>query len=332
MNKSLLVLSILALSACTNQAVKPLAPTSAALAARSTSTSAALAARSTATSDVAAKAMTMGDIIAASKPSEWRALDPENLLVMQTAHGKMVIELASAFAPEHVKNLKAFAREGYFDGLAITRSQDNFVVQWGDPNAEDPAKRKPIKTARSTLPPEFESAISSISDFTKLPDFDGYAPEVGFSNGFPVGRDPAAGLVWPAHCYGAVGAGRDIAVESGSGAELYAVTGHAPRQLDRNISIVGPIVSGIEGLSVSARGPAPMGFYDKAELRTPITSVKLASDLAANERPALEALRTDSASFTALIEARRNRKDDWYKRPASYIDLCSVPLPVRARL
>ena len=313
MNKPLLILSVLALSACANQSSKP---------------GAAAAAPNT---TVAAKAMTMGEIIAASKPNEWRALNPENLLVMQTARGTLVIELASAFAPEHVKNLKALAREGYFDGLAITRSQDNFVVQWGDPNAEDEAKRKPIKTARSTLPPEFESAISNTTDFTKLPDFDGYAPEVGFSNGFAVGRDPAAGLVWPAHCYGAVGAGRDVAVESGSGAELYAVTGHAPRQLDRNISIVGRIVAGIEVLSVSARGPAPMGFYDKAELRTQITTVKLGSDLAADERPALEALRTDSASFIALIEARRNRKDEWYKRPAGYIDLCSVPLPIRAQ-
>ena len=313
MNKPLLILSVLALSACANQSSKP---------------GAAAAAPNT---TVAAKAMTMGEIIAASKPNEWRALNPENLLVMQTARGTLVIELASAFAPEHVKNLKALAREGYFDGLAITRSQDNFVVQWGDPNAEDETKRKPIKTARTTLPPEFESAISNTTDFTKLPDFDGYAPEVGFSNGFAVGRDPAAGLVWPAHCYGAVGAGRDVAVESGSGAELYAVTGHAPRQLDRNISIVGRIVAGIEVLSVSARGPAPMGFYDKAELRTQITTVKLGSDLAANERPALEALRTDSASFIALIEARRNRKDEWYKRPAGYIDLCSVPLPVRAQ-
>ena len=313
MNKPLLVLSVLALSACVNQMSKPVTTVAAPSAA------------------VATKALTMGEIIAASKASEWRALDPENLLVMQTARGTLVIELASAFAPEHVKNLKALAREGYFDGLAITRSQDNFVVQWGDPNAEDEAKRKSIKTARSTLPPEFESAISNTTDFAKLPDFDGYAPEVGFSNGFAVGRDPAAGLVWPAHCYGAVGAGRDVAVESGSGAELYAVTGHAPRQLDRNISIVGRIVAGIEVLSVSARGPAPMGFYDKPELRTQITKVTLGSDLPANERPALEALRTDSASFTALIEARRNRKDEWYKRPAGYIDLCSVPLPVRAQ-
>lgn len=309
MRKPLLILSALALSACASHAVKPVA----------------------AGADVAVKAISMGEIIAASQLSEWRALDPGNLLVMQTARGQLVIELASAFAPEHVKNLKLLAREGYFDGLAITRSQDNFVVQWGDPNAEDEAKRKPIKTARSTLPAEFESPISNTTDFTKLPDFDGYAPEVGFSDGFAVGRDPAAGLVWPAHCYGAVGAGRDVAVESGGGAELYAVTGHAPRQLDRNISIVGRIVSGIEVLSVSARGPAPMGFYDNPELRTEITSVKLGSDLPEPERPALEALRTDSASFIAIIEARRNRKDDWYKRPAGYIDLCSVPLPVRAQ-
>jgi peptidylprolyl isomerase len=315
MKQSGLFLAALALSACANQAAIP---------ARTDSNATAGAAP--------AKALSMGEIIAASKPAEWRALDPENLLVMQTARGVVVIELATAFAPEHVKNLKALTREGYFDGLAITRSQDNFVVQWGDPNSEDTSKRRAIKTARGTLPAEFETAIRNAPDFIKLPDFDGYASEVGFSYGFAVGRDPKTATVWPAHCYGAVGAGRDVAVESGSGAELYAVTGHAPRQLDRNISIVGRIVAGIEVLSVSTRGPAPMGFYDKPELRTAISQVKLASDLPADQRPTLEALRTDSVSFTNLIEARRNRRDDWYKRPAGYIDLCSVPLPVRAAI
>ena len=72
-----------------------------------------------------------------------------------------------------------------------------------------------------------------------------------------------------------------------------------------------------------------MGFYKTAAERTPIRQVRLAADLPASERSELEALRTDSPTFAALVEARRNRQDDWYKVPAGRIDLCSVGLPVR---
>jgi hypothetical protein len=86
-----------------------------------------------------AKPQTMADILAASKPSDWRPLDPENTLYLELTSGRVVIELAPAFAPRHVANVKALVREGYFNGLAIVRSQDNYVVQWGDPDAGDVA-------------------------------------------------------------------------------------------------------------------------------------------------------------------------------------------------
>ena len=43
----------------------------------------------------------------------------------------------------------------------------------------------------------------------------------------------------------------------------------------------------------------------------------------------LFALRTDTQTFTDLIEARRNRQDEWYKHKAGRIDVCNVPLVVR---
>src|SRR5690606_1363251 len=95
--------------------------------------------------------------------------------------------------------------------------------------------------------------------FDRLPDADGYAPEVGFSNGFPTGRDPASGQAWLAHCYGALGAGRDVEADSSNGTELYVVDGQSPRQLDRNITVVGRVLKGMELLSVIPRGPEPMG-------------------------------------------------------------------------
>jgi len=89
---------------------------------------------------------TVNDVIKASRPAEWRALDPENTLYMDIPSGRVIIELAPAFAPHHAANIRAMVREGYFDGLAIYRSQDNWVVQWGDPDEDKP---KPLKTAKA---------------------------------------------------------------------------------------------------------------------------------------------------------------------------------------
>jgi cyclophilin family peptidyl-prolyl cis-trans isomerase len=285
-----------------------------------------LAASAGATEAPAAPKRTTAEVIAASGAGDWRVPDPANTLYLQLGAGRVVIELALAFAPQHADNIRTLVREGYFDGLAIIRSQDNFVVQWGDADGT-----RPLKSAKPSLPPEFTVAQGAALPFTPLPDADGYAPQVGFSAGFPAARDPRTGEAWLVHCYAMVGAGRGNEVESGSGAELYVVTGHAPRQLDRNIALVGRVVQGMELLSVLPRGTGPLGFYEQPNQRVPIVSVRIAADVPAAERTNIELLRTDTATFATLVEARRNRQDEWYKVPAGYIDVCSVPIPVRAR-
>ena len=272
----------------------------------------------------AAKRPTMAEVIAASTPSDWRPLDPEYTLYLTLDTGRVVIELARDFAPEHAANIRTLVRSGYFDGLAVVRSQDNFVVQWGDPDG-----KRPLGAARATLPPEFTVPVTPALPFTVLPDVDGYAPEVGFSNGFPAARDPKTGQAWLAHCYAMMGVGRGNELDSGNGAELYVVIGHAPRQLDRNIALAGRVVQGMELLSVLPRGTGPLGFYEQPSQYVPIRSLRLAADLAPAERARLEVMRTDTATFAALVESRRNRSDDWYKVSAGHIDLCNVPIPVR---
>lgn len=275
-----------------------------------------------ATTGSAAPPKTMAELLAASADTDWRRLDPSSTLYLDLDAGRVIIELAPRFAPRHVANIIALAREHYYDGLAITRVQDNFVVQWGD-------AQRPLKGAARALPAEFTRTVDPAAPFTRLPDPDGYAPVVGFSDGLPAARDAAGATTWLAHCYGTVGVGRDNDAGSGSGAELYVVIGHAPRQLDRNITVVGRVVHGIERLSALPRGGGPMGFLDATATGAPIHSVRLAADLPAAQRLAVEVLRTDTPLFTRLVEARRNRTDDWYKVPAGYIDLCSVPLPAR---
>lgn len=277
-------------------------------------------------------ARTMADVLAASTADDWREPDPARTLYLELASGRVVIELAPDFAPQHVANILALARGGYYDGLAILRVQDNFVVQWGDPDAEDEAARKPLpKGAKRTLAAEFTRPDSQDLKVTVLPDADGYAPQTGFAAGFPAARDPASGRAWMAHCYGTLGVGRDNDVDSGGGTELYVVTGHAPRQLDRNITVAGRVLQGMELLSSLPRGSGPLGFYENPEQRVPIRNVRVAADLPAAERARIEVLRTDTATFSSLVESRRNRRDAWYKQPAGHIDVCSVPVPVRPR-
>lgn len=275
------------------------------------------------TSSTLAAGRTMADVLAAAKPSDWRPLDPDNTLYMDLPSGRVVIELQPDFAPRHAANLRALARARYFDGLAITRSQDNYVVQWGDTDAG-----KPMGAAKKALAPEFTRPAAGLS-FTLLPDRDTYAAQTGFVNGFPAARESPTGNAWMVHCYGMVGAGRDNDVNTGSGAELYVVTGNAPRQLDRNITLVGRVLQGMDLLSTLPRGKGPMGFYEKPEERTPITQLRLAADVPEAERTRLQVLRTDTQTFTDLVESRRNRQDEWYKVPAGHIDVCNVPLPVR---
>jgi len=269
---------------------------------------------------------TMADLVKASVPTDWRPLDIENTLYLDLPQGRVVIELAPNFAPNHVGNIKALVRENYFDGLVILRSQDNYVVQWGDPS-----EKKEIKTAKKTLPEEFTVNYAANLPFTRLPDADGYAPQVGHANGFPAGRDPKTGRAWLAHCYGMVGAGRDNDANSGGGAELYVVTGHAPRHLDRNVTLVGRVMQGMELLSSLPRGTGPLGFYEKPEQQVPIKAIRIAADLPASERTNLEVIRTDTPTFKAIVEAQRNRGGDWYKYAAGYIELCNVPVVVRAQ-
>src|SRR5882724_2188868 len=278
-----------------------------------------------ASSESAHRPLTSADVLATSTAGDWRPLDPQNTLYLELPAGRVIIELSPEFAPRHVANIQALTREGYYDGIAVIRSQDNYVVQWADPDG-----KRPIKNAQRTLAAEFERSARGVP-FTPLVDPDSYAPEVGFSDGFPTARDPKFGRAWLVHCYGMVGAGRDNDVDSGGGTELYAVTGHAPRHLDRNVTLVGRVVQGMEMLSALPRGTGPLGFYEKPEQRVPIKSVRVAADVPEAQRTELEVLRTDTPSFAAYVDARRNRHEEWFKVPAGRIDICNMPVPVRAR-
>lgn len=267
------------------------------------------------------------EVIAASKPEDWRTPDPRHTLYLEMPGGRVTIELSPQFAPLHVENMRALAAEGGFADAAVLRVQDNYVTQWG---RGDELPDPPLKTAKPALPPEFTLPGGAASlPFARLPDPDAYAPEVGIVGGFPAARDPATGEAWMAHCYGIVGVGRGAAADTGNGGSLYVVIGHSPRALDRNITLVGRVLEGMELLTALPRGTGRLGFYEKPEQRAPITAIRFADAVPEAERTRVEVLRSDTPTYMDWVEARRQRKDDFFHRPAGRLDLCNALPPVR---
>jgi peptidylprolyl isomerase len=262
-------------------------------------------------------------MLAGAPASAWRALDPENTLYVKLPAGRVVIELAPQFAPRYVANIKKLVREGFFNGLPVFRVQDNGVAEWGDTTG-----RKSVGTARRMVSAEFERPSRGLP-FTPLPDPDTYAPQVGFSDGFPAARDPVFGRAWLVNCYGMVGAARGNNVDSGGGTALYAIIGGPERQLDRNTTMIGRVVRGMSLLSSLPRGRGALGVYRNPQRWVRIESVRVAADVPAAKRTPLEVLRTDTPTFARYLESLRNRRGPWFKVPAGRIDVCSVPIPVR---
>ena len=271
-----------------------------------------------------AKPKTPSEIVSAAPKADWGEIPAEDLVVFDLGGGrKVVMQLAPAFAPVHVANVRALAKGGWWDGAKIYRVQDNYVVQWGNNESE-----KALPQGVVAKPPaEYHRARKGLT-ITPLGSPDAYAPAVGFAKGWPVAYDPKRGTANLAHCYAMVGVGRDLSPDTGTGGELYAVIGHAPRHLDRNIALVGRIVSGFEAMSSLPRGTEALGFYKERSSDVPIVSARLASDLPAAERPRFEYLA--GPSFAAYLHARKNRQDDFFIRPAGGADLCNVNVPVRA--
>lgn len=274
------------------------------------------------------KLLTPNDIVAGAPASAWKTIAPENLMVIDLANGgRVIIQLAPEFAPVHVANIRALARDGYWTGSNIYRVQDNYVVQWGQNDSKAPWP----KGVTPRPPAEYTRPLKGLA-ITSLGSPDPYAPGAGFSSGWPVAFSAKGGWADLVHCYGSVGVGRDLSPDTGTGGELYAVIGEAPRQLDRNIALVGRVIDGIERFSTLPRGTEALGFYKDKSQYVPIKNVRLASEMTGSDRPSYEVMDTASPAFAHYLHIRANRHDDFYIRPAGGVDLCNVQVPVRRRL
>jgi peptidylprolyl isomerase len=271
------------------------------------------------------KPRTPSDIVASAPESAWQAIPADDLLVIDLKKGgRVVIQLAPEFAPVHVANIRALAKAHWWDKASIYRVQDNYVVQWGKNESSDPLPAGVV----AKPPAEYERQLEP-GAVHPLGYPDAYAPEAGYAMGWPIGYDRKSGTANLVHCYGYVGVGRDMAPDTGTGGELYAVIGHAPRHLDRNIAVVGRVISGMENMASLPRGTEALGFYKERTSDVPLASAQLASDMPAAGRPSFQQMNTDSPAFADYVRARANRKDDFFIRPAGGVDLCNAPVPIR---
>lgn len=263
-----------------------------------------------------------GDAVKSAAASDWIEVPAENLLVMDLAGGKrVVIQLAPQFAPVHVANIRTMARSGYWAKATIYRVVDNWVTQWGLGDGPFPSPAGVV----ARPPEEYERSADGLAT-VPMGSPDPYSSKAAYADGWPVALQPG-GKANATYCYGAVGVARDAAPDTGNGSELFAVIGGTARRLDRNYALVGRVLSGMENLSALPRGTAEMGVYAKDQVATPITAVRVASDIPPPDRPRFEYLRTASPAFADYVKLASHRAD--YGVPSPGADLCAVSVPVR---
>jgi len=258
--------------------------------------------------------------------ANWRAVAPENLLLLETPGGTVTIELNPAFAPQTAEQMRTLARTGHYDeGASFYRVIGNFVAQGGicigpDCEGDDGAPE---------LPREYEREIGEDIEFTPLGNADLFAQEAGHIGGFAAGRDDDT--VWLLHCIGAMAMARNNNPDSGS-SHFYIINGQAPRHLDRNLTVFGRVIGGmdhVQAVNHAAPGNAS-GVIPDAGDRTPIISLTLASELPEEEQPRWEVMRTDSQAFADLKTSKRVRDGEfWFRKPPETVDICTLTVPAR---
>jgi peptidylprolyl isomerase len=260
---------------------------------------------------VAAATLALG---AAKPPPAWRALDPQDTLVIETSKGRIVVQMAPLLAPKAVERVKRLAREGVYDGLQFHRVIEGFVDQTGNPNNRDGGT-----SAYPDLPAEFSARLPAgaarivLKRSDALEGFLGATPVVGVSE-----REQGQGSdhrprVWGAYCDGVAGMGRQAGVDTAN-SEIFFMRAPA-RRLDHDYAVWGRVVQGLDVVRAIKAGEPPAD-PDR------MIRVRLAADLPPAEQPRLEAEDTRSPAFAAKV-------DQLMVRLGPRFSICDVPIGIR---
>ncbi len=257
--------------------------------------------------------------------NEWRDVNPENLVILDVNHGRILIELAPQFAPHHAERFRNLVRSKFYDGQSFYRVIDGFVAQGGIGEGDD--KKLP---QWPSIKAEFDRKTGIDVEFSPLGSPDLFADQVGHVDGFPAGRSRKEKRMWVLHCPGTIAMARDNDPDTG-GTEFYIPIGHAPRRLDRNLTAFGRVLDGMQYVQKLNRGDPKIesGVIQDATKRDPILRVQIAADLLEADRPHIQVMNTASKAFKDYKDQRRNPAPEFYKRPASNLDICAFNAPIR---
>ena len=241
----------------------------------------------------------------------WRDLKPDETLLIDTTQGRIIVEMRPEFAPKAVERVKLLAREGVYDGLLFHRVIDHFVDQTGNPDNHDGGV-----STHPNLPPEFSfllapEAVDAVATQASdgISGFVGASPFTAVQQPGPGGALRAAG----AYCAGVAGMGRQADPGSGN-AEIFFMR-EASRRLDRDYSVWGRVVFGLDTVRAMAVGEPP-AHPDR------MTRVRVMADLPLAKRPHLQIMDTRSTAFRALLDRARAAK-------GADFTLCDIAVPVR---
>ena len=260
--------------------------------------------------------------IASALAPNWRDVSPENLVLIETGYGDIVIELNPDFAPNHANQFRQLVRDDVYNGIRFYRVIDAFVAQGG-------LQEDALIEQYPVLINENDRALSD-AKFVPLGNADLFAPIVGHIDGFAVGRSESLEKEWLLHCPGALAMARDTDPDSGS-TEFYIVL-DAQRYLDRNLTIFGRVIEGMQYVQKLKRGVRAIesGVIQAPEVGDEILSMTVAADMAEAIRPAYQVQATPSQAFEdAKTEKRVREEDFFYRKPPEILDICGFEVPVR---
>lgn len=257
--------------------------------------------------------------------TEWRSPPLNNTVYMETSEGLVIIELAPFIAPQHSERFKNLVKEGFYDGLDFYRVIDGFVAQAGDISEQKPSSNK------SMLKAEFTQPITSSDTYTLVQDNDFIAPQTGFLNGFPIGRDPQTKEQWLLHCPGNIAFARNNQADSAT-TDFYIVIGQATRHLDRNMSSIGKVIYGMDTVQRLTRSHINQasGIIEKPKNRSKITWVKMASDIPKKQRVLIQVQQQNSQQVTERLASSRNLDNEFFHfKGNGNLDICYYQLKSR---
>tara|TARA_R110000868_G_scaffold57591_2_gene177836 strand:- start:68946 stop:69887 length:942 start_codon:yes stop_codon:yes gene_type:complete len=259
--------------------------------------------------------------------SAWRELDPENTLYIETSGGRIIVEMAPEFAPNHVERMRTLAREHFYDFLVWHRVIDGFMAQGGGSrSAPNHRTDLPNMAAEFTVRRGADMPVSELQDRVVNPSNIPQSAKAGFWHSFPVGTQTMAlasltgdGMVnsWLLHCEGAAAMARTNDPDS-AGSQFYITRGDA-EHLNAIYTSWGRVRAGqdaVDAIRVGTLGQ-DVGFIPDV-----INSIRVAADLPEDERTHVQVVDTDAPAFTDYLNSLR---DDAGRLP----DVCEITVPTR---